>query len=165
MGSAAVFDVHVHEVHVFGVHVHVHKHRRGNEPPEPLGLATSNPVCQSQPILCSVALLTISLPHTLHPTLCPVTGSRLLVNCTDSRLYLLNALAPSWPPVATLTGHQSPPGNNSFYIRCAFSPDGSHAMCGSVDKRAYIWQVGGSWAAGWIQGHITCPPNPTSLQR
>lgn len=99
------------------------------------------------------------------PTLCPVTGSRLLVNCTDSRLYLLNALAPSCPPVATLTGHQSPPGNNSFYIRCAFSPDGSHAMCGSVDKRAYIWQVGGSWAAGWIQGHITCPPNPTSLQR
>lgn len=36
---------------------------------------------------------------------------------------------------------------SSFYVKAAFSPDGSHVLSGSSDRNAYIWQVGYGAAA------------------
>ncbi len=70
-------------------------------------------------------------------------AGKLLVNCTDSRLYVFDtpSSAVASGPSAVLSGHCTPPGNNAFYIRCAFSPDDEHAVCGSRDGKAYIWQA------------------------
>ena len=51
--------------------------------------------------------------------------------------YLYDTLRPHLPPAARYTGHKA----SSFYIKAAFSPDGSHFVSGSSDKNAYIWAV------------------------
>lgn len=51
--------------------------------------------------------------------------------------YLYDVLRPHLPPVAEYSGHSAA----SFYIRAAFSPDGSHFISGSSENKAYIWQV------------------------
>jgi hypothetical protein len=43
----------------------------------------------------------------------------------------------------------------SFYVKAAWSPDGSHILSGSTDRCAYVWEVGGGW--GWGLSH---PPRP-----
>lgn len=45
----------------------------------------------------------------------------------------------------------------SFYVKAAFSPDGSHILSGSTDRRAYIWQVGPG-------GTLMEPVSPYSIQ-
>ncbi len=65
------------------------------------------------------------------------------MSCTDSQMYLMNALSPGSGPMAAFGGHYCPKGDNSFYVRCGFSPDGEHVVCGSRDKKMYIWEVGG----------------------
>jgi len=49
--------------------------------------------------------------------------------------------APSEGPRAVFSGHHTPPGSNSFYVKCGFSPDGGRVICGSMDEKAYIWEV------------------------
>ncbi|GAX84451.1 hypothetical protein CEUSTIGMA_g11871.t1 [Chlamydomonas eustigma] len=70
-------------------------------------------------------------------------GAQLLVNCTDSKLYLynINSLSSTCGPVAEFSGHYCPPGNNSYYIKCGFSCDGNYVACGSADGDAHVWQV------------------------
>lgn len=51
-----------------------------------------------------------------------------------------------WPPSAVA----------SFYVKAAFSPDGSHILSGSTDRKAYIWQASpcsGDDTAGW-RAHV-----------
>ncbi len=66
-------------------------------------------------------------------------GTRLLVSCSNSRHYLLNATQPHMQPLASFSGHV----NGSFYIRACFSGDGTHILSGSSDHKAFIWEV--SW--------------------
>ncbi len=37
----------------------------------------------------------------------------------------------------------APPAVASFYVKAAWSPDGSHIISGSTDRNVYIWEVGG----------------------
>ena len=46
-------------------------------------------------------------------------------------------LRPRAPPVCHLRGHRAP----SFYVKAAFSPDGTHVASGSCDQRVYVWRV------------------------
>ena len=66
-------------------------------------------------------------------------GSRLLVSNHKSVHYLYDALRPHLPPLAEFEHENAA----SFYIRVAFSPDGTHFVCGSSENNAYIWQVFG----------------------
>ena len=65
-------------------------------------------------------------------------GPRLLVTIKDGSSHVLyDVLRPELPPVAVFRGFEA----KTFYIRAAFSPDGTHIVSGSTDKNAYIWQV------------------------
>lgn len=59
-------------------------------------------------------------PHSHHP-------------CCSAPSHLLLTLAPL-PPFA--------PAVASFYVKAAWSPDGSHIISGSTDRSVYIWEVG-----------------------
>lgn len=64
-------------------------------------------------------------------------GSRLLVSASNSVHYLFSTISPWTGPIAKFTGHIM----GSFYIKTAFSPDGSHIASGSSDNDACIWAV------------------------
>ncbi len=60
------------------------------------------------------------------------------------------------PPLAT-PSHTAPAAHlcplpacavASFYVKAAWSPDGSHIISGSTDRSVYIWEVRGGTAAG-----------------
>ncbi|KAL2105117.1 hypothetical protein VUR80DRAFT_8976 [Thermomyces stellatus] len=63
---------------------------------------------------------------------------RVLVTSTDSRLRIYNLRDKSL--VAKFKGHE----NNFTQMRARFSDDGRHIVCGSEDKKAYVWP----WPAG-----------------
>jgi denticleless len=59
------------------------------------------------------------------------------VSVNDGAHYLLDSAAPAAPPLAVFRGHST----RGFFVKAAFSPDGSHLLSGSADNHAYIWQV------------------------
>ena len=83
----------------------------------------------------------------LHAMCVPTPGApaggaedevRVLVTSTDSRLRIYNLRDKSL--VAKFKGHE----NNFTQMRARFSDDGRHIVCGSEDKKAYVWP----WPAG-----------------
>ena len=98
--------------------------------------AQAQPNTHSASITCP-SLGTFSLCRELSPNISACAGSRLLVSVASNTHYLYDALRPHLPPAARYTGHEA----SSFYIKAAFSPDGSHFVSGSSDKNAYIWAV------------------------
>ncbi|KAF6137003.1 hypothetical protein GIB67_030767 [Kingdonia uniflora] len=64
-------------------------------------------------------------------------GVFLTASCMDNRIYLYNMLQLDKGPVSTFCGSRF----DSFYVKSAISPDGSHILSGSSDGDAYIWQV------------------------
>lgn len=80
----------------------------------------------------------------LHAMRVPTPGAestaevRVLVTSTDSRLRIYNLKDKSL--VAKFKGHE----NNFTQMRARFSDDGRHIVCGSEDKKAYVWP----WPAG-----------------
>lgn len=80
----------------------------------------------------------------LHAMKVPTPGAeesaevRVLVTSTDSRLRIYNLRDKAL--VAKFKGHE----NNFTQMRARFSDDGRHIVCGSEDKKAYVWP----WPAG-----------------
>lgn len=82
----------------------------------------------------------------LHAMRVPTPGAsseadaevRVLVTSTDSRLRIYNLRDKCL--VAKFKGHE----NNITQMRARFSDDGRHIVCGSEDKKAYVWP----WPAG-----------------
>ena len=85
-------------------------------------------------------------PHGVACIATDASGSKLLVNSCDSRIYLYDTArllahggggAP--PPVAQaqLHGHRV----DTFYIKACFSPDGNFVLGGSSDEAAFVWDV------------------------
>ncbi|KAL6761010.1 hypothetical protein V8C86DRAFT_3024141, partial [Haematococcus lacustris] len=71
-------------------------------------------------------------------------GDRLLVHCASGPHLLFSARAPQSGALATF--HYPPsahPANNrhKWFIRTAFSPDGTAFVAGAADSAAYVWQV------------------------
>jgi hypothetical protein len=50
---------------------------------------------------------------------------------------VFGASQPEAGPLARYGGHAA----HSFYVKVAFSPDGTHLASGSCDKRVYVWQT------------------------
>ena len=78
------------------------------------------------------------------------SGTKLAVSSLGHCVYLYDCFRPETGPTGTCRGHEV----SSFYIKLAFSADGSHVLSGSSDGKAYIWQVDrphdGAYA---IKGH------------
>ena len=52
-------------------------------------------------------------------------------------MCLFDSARPQIGPTAQFSGHAA----TSFYVKVAFSPDGTHVASGSCDRRVYVWQV------------------------
>ncbi|QDZ21897.1 WD40 repeat domain-containing protein [Chloropicon primus] len=78
------------------------------------------------------------------------SGSRLAVTSFNDSVYLYDCVRPEIGPVGTCKGLEV----TSFYIKLAFSPDGTHLLSGSSDGNAYIWQVDRPEDGGYVlKGH------------
>jgi denticleless len=68
---------------------------------------------------------------------------------------MFDAARPERGPLARYGGHAA----HSFYVKVAFSPDGTHVASGSCDKRVYIWQADrpqdGPYALDGHNGEVT----------
>ncbi|KAF5404034.1 Denticleless protein [Paragonimus heterotremus] len=64
--------------------------------------------------------------------------TRLYANCLDNVVYEYDLTRPSTSPIFVYAGHQT----DSFYIKLDVSPDDNFIVCGSSDRRAYIYAVG-----------------------
>ena len=71
----------------------------------------------------------------LHPD-----GAQLLVSLTGGHHLMYCTARPDAGPTRWYGGHTV----SSFYVKAAFSPDGSHFVSGSSDGGAYVWQVDGA---------------------
>lgn len=69
--------------------------------------------------------------------LAPRGSSRVAASYSDSHIAVFDLCAPGAGPVCHLRGHRAP----SFYVKAAFSPDGTHVASGSCDQRVYVWRV------------------------
>lgn len=75
---------------------------------------------------------------------------------------LLLCPSPSSPHSCTAATHHLPaPAVASFYVKAAWSPDGSHIISGSTDRSVYIWEVGWGlqlWCpfqcSSWLLHHV-----------
>lgn len=75
---------------------------------------------------------------------------------------LLLCPSPSSPHSCTAATHHLPaPAVASFYVKAAWSPDGSHIISGSTDRSVYIWEVGWGlqlWCpfqcSSWLPHHV-----------
>ena len=99
-------------------------------------------------------------------TLAPGGSSRIAAAYSDSHLAVFDLHAPHAGPLAHLRGHRAP----SFYVKAAFSPDGTHLASGSCDNHVYVWQVdkpreapialkghsGEVMGVDWCPGDFTC---------
>jgi WD40 repeat protein len=72
----------------------------------------------------------------LHPPNDPKGEVKLLITSNDSRIRLYNFRDRSLE--AKYRGNE----NLTSQIRATFSDDGKHIICGSEDRRAYIWSTG-----------------------
>lgn len=64
-------------------------------------------------------------------------GAYIAASCMDSRIYLYSALHMDKGPVKVYTGSKI----ESFFVKSAISPDGTHILSGSSDGSVYLWQV------------------------
>ena len=64
-------------------------------------------------------------------------GARLCAAYSDSHLAVFDAASPELGPLCHLRGHRAP----SFYVKTAFSPDGTHVASGSCDRAVHVWRV------------------------
>ena len=64
-------------------------------------------------------------------------SSQLLVSHTGGHHLLYDVVRPDVGPVRWYGGHMV----SSFYVKAAFSPDGTHIVSGSSDDSVCIWQV------------------------
>jgi denticleless len=69
--------------------------------------------------------------------LAPGGSSRIAAAYSDSHLAIFDLHAPAAGPIAHLRGHRAP----SFYVKAAFSPEGTHVASGSCDQHVYVWQL------------------------
>eukprot|EP00898_Chlorokybus_atmophyticus_P004010 jgi/Chlat1/460/Chrsp103S01070 len=76
-------------------------------------------------------------------------GSTLLASSTSSVIHVFNTLRPESGPLMQLVGHS----NKSFFVKAAFSADGSHVVSGSSDHRAYVWRLRGKGGPYVLEGH------------
>ena len=90
-------------------------------------------------LLCSYSCREKSGPFGITSVALSPDGTKLLANATDSKLYMMSSMHTSKTPLATFTGHHSPPGDHSFYISCGWSSDGSSVAVGSLDNNVYVW--------------------------
>jgi denticleless len=71
---------------------------------------------------------------------------------------MFDASRPERGPLGRFDGHAA----HSFYVKVAFSPDGTHVASGSCDKRVYIWQADrpqdGPYALEGHNGEARVPP-------
>ncbi|KAE8795612.1 denticleless protein [Hordeum vulgare] len=64
-------------------------------------------------------------------------GAYIAASCMDHRIYLYSTLHMDKGPIKTYTGSKI----ESFFVKSAISPDGTHILGGSSDGNVYLWQV------------------------
>ncbi|KAG8062199.1 hypothetical protein GUJ93_ZPchr0003g18457 [Zizania palustris] len=64
-------------------------------------------------------------------------GVYIAASCMDNRIYLYSVLHMDKGPIKIYTGSKI----ESFFVKSAISPDGTHILGGSSDDNVYIWQV------------------------
>ncbi|KAJ1294043.1 hypothetical protein BS78_01G116000 [Paspalum vaginatum] len=64
-------------------------------------------------------------------------GAYIAASCMDNRIYLYSVLHVNKGPIKVYTGSKI----ESFFVKSAISPDGTHILGGSSDGNVYLWQV------------------------
>ncbi|KAL5663288.1 hypothetical protein ACJX0J_023396, partial [Zea mays] len=64
-------------------------------------------------------------------------GAYIAASCMDNRIYLYSVLHVNKGPIKVYTGSKI----ESFFVKSAISPDGTHILGGSSDGSVYLWQV------------------------
>ncbi|EER91037.1 hypothetical protein BDA96_01G132100 [Sorghum bicolor] len=64
-------------------------------------------------------------------------GAYIAASCMDNRIYLYSVLHVNKGPIKAYTGSKI----ESFFVKSAISPDGTHILGGSSDGNVYLWQV------------------------
>ncbi|XP_062213300.1 uncharacterized protein LOC133914178 [Phragmites australis] len=64
-------------------------------------------------------------------------GAYIAASCMDNRIYLYSVLHVNKGPIKIFTGSKI----ESFFVKSAISPDGTHMLGGSSDGNVYLWQV------------------------
>ncbi|XP_015690029.2 denticleless protein homolog [Oryza brachyantha] len=64
-------------------------------------------------------------------------GAYIAASCMDHRIYLYSVLHMDKGPIKVYTGSKI----ESFFVKSAISPDGTHILGGSSDGNVYLWQV------------------------
>ncbi|XP_066327861.1 uncharacterized protein [Miscanthus floridulus] len=64
-------------------------------------------------------------------------GAYIAASCMDNRIYLYSVLHMNKGPIKVYTGSKI----ESFFVKSAISPDGTHILGGSSDGNVYLWQV------------------------
>lgn len=67
----------------------------------------------------------------------PSAPCRLVAAFADSSLSLFDATRPERGALRSFDGHRGA----SFYVKVAFSGDGTHIVSGSTDRRVWLWRV------------------------
>uniref|UniRef100_A0A453H571 Uncharacterized protein n=1 Tax=Aegilops tauschii subsp. strangulata TaxID=200361 RepID=A0A453H571_AEGTS len=63
-------------------------------------------------------------------------GAYIAASCMDHRIYLYSTLHMDKGPIKTYTGSKI----ESFFVKSAISPDGTHILGGSSNGNVYLWQ-------------------------
>ncbi|KAM3294688.1 hypothetical protein ACQJBY_037523 [Aegilops geniculata] len=64
-------------------------------------------------------------------------GAYIAASCMDNRIYLYSTLHMDKGPIKAYTGSKI----ESFFVKSAISPDGTHILGGSSNGNVYLWQV------------------------
>ncbi|KAJ3697811.1 hypothetical protein LUZ61_001516 [Rhynchospora tenuis] len=78
------------------------------------------------------------------------SGTYIVASCMDNRIYLYNTLQLNNGPAKVFSGSKI----ESFFVKSAINPEGTHILGGSSDGNAYIWRVDKpDQAAHTLKGH------------
>ncbi|KAF3323229.1 denticleless protein [Carex littledalei] len=64
-------------------------------------------------------------------------GAYIVASCMDNRIYLYNTLQLDKGPAKVFSGSKI----ESFFVKSAINPEGTHILGGSSDGNAYMWTV------------------------